>query len=107
MINYNNLQDFFVVDNGERDKEMIMVSMKPFVKQRFLVARSHEMFNEDSFYIALRDVSQIFPNVSLDKIKEYMIQCINEETQKLVDDIRMVLPQYLNQISTLPKNRRR
>lgn len=107
MYNYNNLQDLFVLDNGEQDKERIMICMKPFVKQRFLVARSHEMFNEDSFYIALRDASQMFTNVSLDKIKEYMIQCIYEETQKLVDDIRMVLPQYLNQISTLPKNRRR
>ena len=107
MYNYNNLQDLFVLDNGELDKERIMICMKPFVKKRFIVARSHEMFNEDCFYIALRDTSQIFTNVSLDKIKEYMIQCIYEETQKLVDDIRMVLPQYLNQISTLPKNRRR
>lgn len=107
MINYYNRHEFFVEDNGERDKQMVMAGMKPFVKQRFLVARSHEMFNEDSFYIALRDASQMFTNVSLDKIKEYMIQCIYEETQKLVDDIRMVLPQYLNQISTLPKNRRR
>ncbi|MBQ9226426.1 MAG: hypothetical protein IJ177_09600 [Fibrobacter sp.] len=107
MINYNNLQDIFVEDNGEQEKQMVMTVMKPFVKQRFLVARTHEMFNEDSFYIVLRDASQLFTNVSLDKIKEYMIQCIYEETQKLVDEIRLVCPQALNQISTRPKDRKR
>jgi len=106
MINYNNLQDIFVEDNGEQEKQMVMTVMKPFVKQRFLVARTHEMFNEDSFYIVLRDASQLFTNVSLDKIKEYMIQCIYEETQKLVDEIRLVRPQALNQISTRPKDRK-
>lgn len=106
MINYNNLQDIFVEDNGEQEKQMVMTVMKPFVKQRFLVARTHEMFNEDSFYIVLRDASQLFTNVSLDKIKEYMIQCIYEETQKLVDEIRLVRPQALNQISMRPKDRK-
>ena len=106
MINYNNLQDIFVEDNGEQEKQMVMTVMKPFVKQRFLVARTHETFNEDHFYIALRDASQIFPNVPLDAIKKAMIQCIYDETQKLVDEIRLIRPQALNQISTRPKDRK-
>ena len=106
MINYNNLQNLFVEDDGEQEKQMVMTSMKPFVKQRFIAARSDEMINENCFYIALRDASQIFPNVPLDAIKKAMIQCIYDETQKLVDEIQLVLPQYLDQISTLPKNRR-
>lgn len=108
MINYNNLQDFFAEDDGEQEKQLLIEKgIKPFVKQRFLTIQSDDFFNENCFYIALRDFSGMFSNIDLDTIKDLMIECIYEETDKLANKIRLVHPQILNQISTRPKDRKR
>lgn len=107
IIGFDNFQEDFIINDGEYEKKLLIEGIKPFVKKRFLIARSDESFNEDSFYIALRDASSIFQNIDLNTIKKIMIECIREETQNLIDQIWLVQPQYLKQISTLPKDRRK
>jgi len=101
MINYYNRQDFFEEDNGERDRRALLEGFAYFVRQHFLAAHSL-----DPFIRTLKDSSSLFNNIDLETQKKLMIDCINQEKERLIEQIQLIHSGMFWQISNMPQNRR-